>query len=132
MERAQWKEFGGPGKFKKNNDSKELYQLSKEQKKALFDQFSAELAKNKKNMKSLPKYKKRKASNDTDSDMDLSVNMMERIPKKAKRAKDLEKFKKLNSNDAQSDTDGSTTTSVGEISTAEERSFMMAISHKNE
>ena len=84
------------------------------------------------NLKKVLRYKKRKtATHDTDSDSDLSINMMDHVPRFVKRAKTLNiNNKKVSKNDKSDTSDEATVSSVGGSSTAEERAFMSAINHK--
>ena len=134
----KWKERNGKnsdahGNSKKGSDNKSTFQLTKEQKKDLFEQFSAEIAKSMSGSKKPSKSKKRKQSNDTDSDTDLSVNMMEHVSRPAKRARFIKKAPKSGGNcDTCDSSDEDTVSTVGEASTAKERAFMAAVSSKNE
>ena len=68
-----------------------------------------------------------------DSDMDLSVNMMEHVSKPTKRARFFKKAPKDGSNcDTCDSSDDATASTVGEASMAEEHAFMAAINSKNE
>ena len=134
----KWKERNGKnsdaaGNSKKGSNNKTTFQLSKEQKKDLFEQFSAEIAKNKSSVKKTSKSKKRKPEGDTESDSDLSVNMLTRVSKPVKRAKIPRKnVKFVKKGDTSDSSDEATVSTVGDASTAEERAFMNAINHKNE